>query len=147
MDQANLKAWEWPRAKVLHEDAWVHQRVSWLLGSASLLVAGYAVLATIRADVSVPQTLLRGDLMLLLPVSGFFLSSLVLLGLVGSSLAVTAAIQEWENPAIPEDQNSHFPTLHSRGAALAFGRFASRGTCILLVLFCVMAFVPTRYLI
>ena len=147
MDQANLKAWEWLRAKVLHEDSWVQQRVSWLLGSTSLLVAGYAVLATVRTDVSIPQTLLRGYLMLLLPAFGFFLSLLVLLGLVGSSLAVTAAIDEWERLAIPEDQRSHFPTLHSRGAALALGRFASRGTCFLLALFWVIVFVLTRYLI
>lgn len=147
MDQENLKAWQWLRAKVVHEDSWVQQRVSWLLGSNSLLVAAYAVLATVRTDVSIPQTLLRGYLMLLLPVFGFFLSLLILLGLVGSSLAVTGAIQEWEKFAVPEDQRSRFPSLHSRGVALAVGRFASRGTCILFVLFWVIVFVLTRYLI
>ena len=94
MDEPNSKTWELLRAKIVHEDSWVQRRVLWLLGTTALLVTAYAVLCTVRTDVSIPQTLLRGYLMLLLPVFGLVLTALVLIGLIGSSLVTVQVVAE-----------------------------------------------------
>jgi hypothetical protein len=134
MDERNLRTWELLRAKIVHEESWAQQRISWFLGTTALLIAAYAVASAIRTDVSIPQTLLRGYLMLLLSLFGLVLTALVLIGLIGSSLAIRAATEEWKKLLPSADEQSRFPVLHPEGAALAFARAAWWGTCIVAVI-------------
>jgi len=146
MDEPDFKTWELLRAKIVHEDSWVQQRVLWLLGTTALLVTAYAVLCTVRTDVSIPQTLLRGYLMLLLPVFGLVLTALVLIGLIGSSLAMRAAHEDWKKLLNSTDERRQLPALHSEGYALGFARASSWGTCVIVMIAWVVIFVLTVHL-
>ena len=134
MDAILQNTWEMMRAKIVHEDSWIQQRVSWLLAAAALFVAAYAALVAVDPNVSIPQTVLRGYLLLILPFAAFILTLLVFVGVIGSALAMRATLREWENLPISQVERSLMPSLHSRGLALSLGRVASWGICIMLLL-------------
>jgi len=123
------KLYELLRAKIVHEDLWVQQRVSWLLGSNAFLFAAFGVLLTIQEkETSESILLLRKGLLYIVPVMGFFVSVLVFAGIAGAGLAMKNIRAEWEH-LTTEAERGNLPDLRSTGAALQFGRAASWGLC------------------
>lgn len=147
MDEAQIRVWELLRARIVHEEVQARRRVSWLLATSGLLVVAYALLVTVSTDVSIRQTLLRGYLLLLVPVVGFLLALLVWIGLAGAALAVRAALAEWERLSSPEGGRRQLPALYPTGWALWLERAASWGICALLAVTWVLFFVLTVNLI
>ena len=114
----------------MHEDSWVQQRVSWLLGTNGFLFAAYGVLLAIKENETSQSILrLRSELLFIVPGIGFALCLLVFAGLVGAGLAMKNVWAEWERLTTPPER-TNLPDLRSTGAALQFGRAASWGLCL-----------------
>jgi hypothetical protein len=128
------KLYELLRAKVVHEDSWIHQRINWLLASNAFLFAAYGALLAVSKEQTCEILQARAYLLLLVPLLGSFLSGFVFAGLVGAAKAINLAEGEWEKLVKNEADRDRCPSLHSAGPALYLGRFASWGLCGLLVI-------------
>lgn len=75
------------------------------------------------------------------------LAKLQFIGLIGSSLAMRAAHEDWKKLLNSVDEHRQLPALHSEGYALGFARASSWGTCIIVMIAWVVILVLTAYLI
>ncbi len=139
MNESQLHLWELYRGRMAHEDLWVQQRVSWLLGFSGLLFAAFAGVLNISTQVTIAQTLFRGYVLLLIPATGFLITFLVLLSLIGAGMAMDEVRREWDERLRAEEASSSLPPIHARGWPLMLGRLASQGICgVMLVVWAVV---------
>ena len=129
-----METWKLLREKIVHEDAWIQQRINWLTASNGVLLAAYVGTLNLSTDVSIQQTLLRGYLALGIPFAGLLLTGLILAGVHGANVSIQEVIQEWERAPVPRGRERHLPRLHSSPWPKRLGRLASYGTCAVLLL-------------
>ncbi len=129
MDESQFRLWDLYRSRITHEDRWIQQRVSWLLGFSGLLFAAFAGVLNLSTQVTIAQTLFRGYVLLLIPATGFLITFLVLLGLIGAGMAMDEVRREWEERMRAEEISLSLPPIHARGWPLWLGRLASWGIC------------------
>src|SRR3989304_1673076 len=121
----NTKLGEVLRAKVVHEDTWIQQRVNWLLASNASLFAALAALTRSQAEPGFHKSTVAILLPILIPLVGLILGILVLRGLRGADLAIRRT--EWQSLSTAERPATDYPSLTSRETAVRLGRAASQG--------------------
>jgi hypothetical protein len=85
LDQDKRKIEEKGLGPRLRRGARLGPQLAGLNAAGGLLLVAYAVLANLSTQVSIQLTLFRGPLLLLLPVAGFLLAALTLVGVIGAS--------------------------------------------------------------
>ncbi len=123
----NTKLWEVLRAKVVHEDTWIQQRVNWLLASNAFLFAALAALTRPQAGQGSDTSTFAILLAVLIPLVGLILGVLVLRGLRGADRAIKDTLNEWQSLSTAERRPTEYPSLASRESAVRLGRAASQG--------------------
>ena len=123
----NTKLWEVLRAKVVHEDTWIQQRVNWLLASDAFLFAALAALTRSQAEPGFHKSTVAILLPVLIPLVGLILGILVLRGLRGADRAIEDTLDEWQSLSTAERPATDYPSLASRETAVRLGRAASQG--------------------
>jgi hypothetical protein len=145
MNLEELNTWQAFQEHSAHAEMQVQLRLAGLQIASGLLLVAEAVFANLSNQVSLQQTLLRGYLLLLVPVLGFLLAALALAGLIGVWLGQRAARRDWER--LPAEVRPRLPALPPSGTARLLVNLAAWGTCILWLLVWVVVYALTSVLI
>ena len=128
MPTTDLEKWQVLRAKIVHEDMWIQQRVNWLLAVDGFLLIGLAALAPYAlAPIGRIQSIT-------LPLFGLIASAFVLSGLLAANYAIDSCVDELAVLVPASAARKKLPSLRSTGTALDLGRASSWGITIASVL-------------
>jgi len=124
MPTTDLDKWQVVRAKIVHEDSCIQQRVNWLLAVDGFLFIGLAALAPYApAPIGRIQSIA-------LPLFGLLASAFVFAGLIAANQAIATAIEELKLLVPGSAARKKLPSLRSTDPALTLGRVSSWGVTI-----------------
>ncbi|HLE05514.1 MAG TPA: hypothetical protein VI729_13000 [Anaerolineales bacterium] len=139
----NVKLWELLRAKVVHEDTWIQNRVNWILASNTILLGGFATLLStgLQGDPYEASRILRDAILLAIPVAGGALNTFGFVGLFAAWKAIAAAQEDWLRLSRAEATQPALPRLHSEGTSSRIAEYSSYMLAAFVLLFWATMFV------